>query len=402
MYKRIIQEIIGFYRESDKPSLLFALFIGNQICGFTPGMPTIPLYAIIIMYAVYCLTKNNGIVTTMALFLAYIPIEIILTQPDGVFKAWERCFVFILLMICVSPLLKGNFQKYRRQSVLKASLYLCTLLGAGSFFARFFGINYMYVGYDDIATGVGLFGGLTVHSMLLGPIAGVGAVYSLYKAYKTKNKYLWCIAIMCIGSVLFSASRASLIATIAGCVITFYKASGSTSGFVKSIVVSTMLASLTFPLWNSALDGVIEKNNNNIESGSMYSSREDKWENRMDEFVSSPIVGVGFVSAGSPSSEDFNNGVFENGSSWLSIFSMLGLIGGVLVVTILLEALKSVWYVKQTSDAPIIAGLLVLFFVHMIAEGYIFFAGSYLCFLLWVIVGVANDYKYATSRHMAL
>ena len=40
----------------------------------------------------------------------------------------------------------------------------------------------------DIFNEVGLFGGLTRHSMLLGPISGIGAIYLSYQALQTRRK----------------------------------------------------------------------------------------------------------------------------------------------------------------------------------------------------------------------
>lgn len=397
MIKEIWFEIKNFLRQCNKLTLIFAVAMVNQVVGFTPGIPSLILYPIIVFYTLYCLKNFKGLNNVMAVLLAYIPLEIILANPDGAFKSWERYFFYTILMICISPLLLGEKQRERRMQLFQISVYCCVLLGVGSFFARFLGLNYMIVFTEDIVAGVGLFGGLTTHSMLLGPIAGVGAVCMVNYAYRSKKRLYWILSVLCIGSVSFSASRSSLVATLVGVAVTLYKVSGSANRFAKTGLGIILVASLTFPLWNTVLDGVIEKNNNNIEAGSMSSSRDSKWQNRIEEFESSPIIGVGFVSAGSPNSGDFNNGVFENGSSWLSIFSMLGLIGGLITSGILLKCYKIAW-VNRNKTSALVIGVMSLFYVHMIAEGYIFFGGSFLCFLLWITVGVAYDIKFLDAK----
>ena len=55
------------------------------------------------------------------------------------------------------------------------------------FFAKFLGINFMKTYTKDFVFQVGRFGGLTTHSMLLGPIAGIGALYMAFIAYLSRK-----------------------------------------------------------------------------------------------------------------------------------------------------------------------------------------------------------------------
>lgn len=48
----------------------------------------------------------------------------------------------------------------------------------------------------------------------------------------------------------------------------------------------------------------------------------------------------------------------------------------------------------ENKDAMLL-GFLALFAVHMFAEGYVFAAGGFLCFILWLVVGVCYDRKYS-------
>lgn len=44
-------------------------------------------------------------------------------------------------------------------------------------------------------------------------------------------------------------------------------------------------------------------------------------------------------------------------------------------------------------EGALLTAILILVGVHMVAEGHIFSGGSYLCFLVWIIIGCATDYK---------
>lgn len=323
-------------------------------------------------------------------------------QPNSVFKSWERYFLFVLVMICVSPLLQGGKSQQRRSRIFKIMLFSCAFLGVGSFFAKFLGINYNYGAYSqaDIFT-VGTFGGLTIFSMMLGPIAGIGSLYMLALWNKTRKRWYMIGSICCMFAVLFSASRSALMAALAGNVLMLYKMSGTGSRFMKYVVIITLAASITFPLWESALDNVIAKNQANVEAGNAFNSRSEKWEARTKEFKDSPLLGVGFASidinASDISESTLSSGVVEPGSSWLCILSMTGLIGALLLLPVFYRAFVSAWR-SQSELAAVIIGVLTLFYVHMFAEGYALSGGSFLAFCLWLTVGVAYDCKFYNNK----
>jgi len=378
------------------PSLLFALASIWPACGFLPAMPAALVYAIPILYAAYCLGKQKEFNPLMLILVAYIPLELLIAQPSPIFKSWPRYILFLLLLINVSPLLDSNILRSYRKNIFKVTMYACVFLGVGSFFARFLGINFMVIDDEFVAYGTGLFGGLTTHSMMLGPIAGIAACYLASRAYRSKRKVDWLWVVMALGAVMFSASRSALMAAIAGIIVTVYRQSGSASKFVQIGIVTFVIAASTFSLWGSALDNVIEKNGG---AGALnIDSREAMWEERWKEFEESPIYGVGFCAAAHRGGYgiDVKTGRIESGSSWIIIFSMLGIVGACIIVPIFFKAFMTA-YQSKTELSAIACGVLSLFFIHMFAEGYIFAGGSLLSFMLWLTVGVAFDCKYKSA-----
>lgn len=273
-------------------------------------------------------------------------------------------------------------------------LIACTLIATVSFIGYFFGINYMRNTYSGAVLDYfnhhsGTFGGLTNQSMLLGPISGVGVITCLYFAMK-KKKSFWILFIACLGSLLFSASRSSLIATIIGCLIFFIYFSKKLGKNIKALFVIAIVATATHSFWGSALIGITEKNKGALYSGLNLTSRQDKWEIRIDEWKSSPLYGIGFCAV-SPRDTYSYDGKVEPGSSWLALLSMTGLIGFVLFCLIYIRACMSAFR-PHMPEGALIGGLLVMLGVHMTAEGHIFSAGSFLCFLVWLVIGRATDY----------
>lgn len=400
MIKEIISSIKHFCKNCDKPTLFFALAAVNQVVGFTPQIPSVAYYAILILYAFYCLTFLRSVNVFFALFLLYVPLELSVMQPNSIFKPWERYVLFALVMVCVSPLLQGNKCQMRRSRIFKIILFSCAFLGVGSFFARFLGINYNYGAYSQTFT-FGTFGGLTTFSMMLGPIAGIGSLYMMALWYKTKKRWYMIGSICCMFAVLFSASRSALMATLAGNVLMLYKMSGTGSRFMKYGVMITLVASVTFPLWGGALDDVIAKNESNIEAGSVFDSRSEKWDARTKEFKDNPLLGVGFASidpnASDISESTMSSGVVEPGSSWLCIFSMTGLIGALLLFPVFYRAFATAWC-GRSEVASVITGVLTFFYVHMFTEGYVLSGGSFLTLCLWLTIGVAHDCKFYNNK----
>lgn len=384
----------SFLLGSNKFTLVYALVTILPIVGFAPHLPSIFLYAITLLYASYCLYNVGRFDLLTILLLFYIPFELVLVQPPTIFKSWSRYIFFTLLLINVSPLLQSRTLRQYRQKLFTLVMWVCVFLGVGSFFAYFLGLNYMQVVYDDsILSQAGLFGGLTTHSMMLGPIAGVSTCYLAFKTLQSKKNWGWIFVALSLFSVLFTASRSALVATIAGLIITIYHSSETTSKFIKYVILALIISTVTFSIWDGALTGVLEKNGSSTELN--YDSRTKLWIDRLDEFYENPIFGVGFcaIDINANYSYDVTTGRLETGTSWLSVFSMLGIVGGALVISIFLRAFI---FAKQSLNCSkgVLLGLLTLFFVHMFAEGYIFAGGSFLAFLFWLSIGVSTDTKY--------
>lgn len=390
-----IIELFGELFSYNKLALILVLVEMTKAVGFMSTLPDYLIYVFLLIFALNNYRYKHRLEPLFVLILAYIPIELILSQPDPLFRSWARYIGFVLAFLAFSPLIQGQRARIMRKEALMCLSIISTVLSAISFFCYFLGINFMRAGMDVLVYSAGVFGGLFRQSMLLGPIAGFASIYTSYLAYSKKERVFWVLSIMCIGAVLFSASRSALMATFAGNVVLLYKASRGNGKFLKSIMIITLLASITFPLWESVTDLVIEKQANNTASGDIFMSREQKWMNRINEIKSSPLFGVGFAAVDTNSVGDYSahNGQIEPGTSWLSILSMLGLFGALIIMPIFITCYKYCNKMLNEIDA-LYMGFLVFFAVHLNAEGYIFSSGGFLFFMLWLTVGVAFDQKY--------
>lgn len=376
--------------------MLFTLSMISRSVGFLPYIPEVFGYGIMMLMAIHLFSMfkhTDGLIISM---LVYLAINILICKPDPVFNSWMRLGFFVLLLICVGPLVQGEQLREVRHKTLNATLWILTILSVASFFCRYLGINYMWGGTSGDYNTAGLFGGLFNQSMMLGPLAGTSAVFMAYKAFEAdrRERKLYIYAtLMCLATVFFSASRSALLCSFIGVLVTLLKASGGSQRFLKIITMGMLVGAVTFPLWGSITDALMEKTETNIALGGFTYSREDKWNARIAEFESSPLVGIGFSSVNPNLDIVGIGGVIEPGSSWLAILSMTGIVGFVLFFAIIYKAYRACNLMRRQEDA-LYLGLLALFAVHMVAEGYVFAAGGFLCFILWLVIGCCYDRSY--------
>lgn len=394
---RYIKTNIGWF------AFFLALIITSKTVGVRFFNPDIIYYFILISITVAVLIKGVQFDMVCCIFLVYIAINILITDPPAIFQPWLRFGLFAIVFITASPLIKSDYGKKLRLRIFRGIIICCIIISVISFFCYFLGINMMRTVWDSSgllyqSNNAGTFGGITTQSMLLGPISGIAVITCTYFAMN-RSKKCWIFAAMCAGSLLFSASRASLLGTIAGEIVLFYFSSKHFGKTAKRITQVILILAVTYPVWEGALGGLTAKNKGDITAGINLDSREKKWGIRIDEWKESPIFGIGFCSV---SSRDhvYVGGQIEPGSSWLAILSMTGAIGFILFIVIFLRAARNSLSPRRPSGA-VLGAILIMLGLHMTAEGYIFSGGSFLCFIIWLSIGCATDYapaKVLSSR----
>lgn len=248
---------------------------------------------------------------------------------------------------------------------------------------------------DEYVGLAGHFGGIFNHSMKLGPMASLASIFLTYKAFVTKKKWFWALSSICACAVLFSASRGSFVALIGGTFSLMYKYSETKRHLMKIVLTTVVLLAITYPIWNSAMAGLEQKQAANVSMGGTLTSRTEKWLNRISEFESSPLWGVGFSSIDPDTHEYWNKekGVIEPGTSWLSILSMLGIVGFTLFMVIFKKAYTLVFN-STDSCCILLYSFLIFYSIHMITEGYIFAAGNPVCVFFRLLLACCYDKKY--------
>jgi len=395
-------EVCRIFGDTKWLPLLTALTVLSSNIGPIPRVPYIHV-PFILLCILHNLGRHWSVEKVCIVFLLYLPLNIIITNPDPVFQSWSRMCFFALVIFLASPMFIGEYIAGVRKKTLISILFLSLLLSVGSFICYFLGINYMTNQFDgsDLSAekymgSAGAFGGLTNQSIVLGLFSGISTMYMFYRSIcnpKRKIFYWSCMGVTML-SLLFAASRSGLLSTVAGLLVMLYQKNENKVNFIKVLFAIVIGAMLTFPLWESATDGIVKKQEGNQKIEGKYGSRSTKWEARMVEFAGSPVFGVGFAAQDPNGNDSYNikTGTVEPGSSWLCILSMTGIIGFILV---LLMLIRPFLYLKRHPSPynTLLLGLFVFFMVAFISEGYIFAGGSALCFTAWLVFGCANDVK---------
>ena len=320
------------------------------------------------------------------LFVLYLPLNIVFTNPDPVFRPWERLIAFVLMFVfCFYPLESINVTVFRNK-VLKCLLFFCIIISVISFFCYFLNINLFedryYGGYlSDFKEHAGHFSGITKHSMLLGPISGLSIIYLLDSFLKNKRLITILLLVLCFASLIFSASRAAIISTLSGVTLSFIFSKQITKQGAISILLIILVLFFSF-IFSPYISDVVSKHDN-VELG-RFDTRTEKVAARISEFNTDPLIGYGFMAI-DPNNDEFDplTGTIEPGSSWLAILSMTGILGLFLFLILFVKCLKN----SKKSSSFIYFALIIFFSVHMIVEGYVFSSGNVLSCLLWLTLG---------------
>lgn len=397
-----IKRIINYLKaEIGIAPLVFAILMYATCIGIQLWPTSTVAYMAMCAFVVYALTRGGGLEPLCLAFIAYLPIELMLANPPSLFNCWQRMPLLAVVFTCFSPMVKSATIRNFRHNVMMGFSIISVFVAVSSFVCYFIGINMMRSFEGDILlneTG-GSFGGITWHSMTLAPLSAAASVFLSHMALTRKKKIFWLLDVMAIGSLFFASSRSALLAMIAGQIVVFYYQSSNRSVFLKRLLLVIGLMAITYPLWKAGLSGFEAKNAASIEqSGDIFSTRAGKWSSRIEEFQSSPIWGIGIPSVSLDDTHSYTmSGIIEPGSSWLSILSMTGLIGAFFLFPLFWSAVKNSIHSKSPRR-QVYLGTLVVFMVHLFAEGYIFSGGSFLCVYFWASVGACYDLKYFNNE----
>ena len=358
----------------------FIAFIAvNNIIAFSFNLGA-PYYVIMGGSLLFALLQSQVLSFDVPMLLLYLAcaLSIIGNPVPAFFQPWGRLTSFVMMTMLISPFIKSEFLYRFRVVTFKMVQWLLQPVVLGSLLVYFLGISF---GRRDWA-------GITTQSMLIAPVS---ANVKLKRNYRI---YFVVLAIASFITLLLAASRTAIIAVVVSLLFYFYVVNRANFiKFFKYIFLLVIFLSATYSFWSPYLENVTRKNEGSMAAGGITSSREEHWDTRLSEFKSSPCIGIGFASVSIQSRDgatfDQNSGQVETGSSWLSVLSMTGIFGFSAFMGLFVRAFGQLKKVGRNDlcHASYLSALLIFWCFHMMAEGYIFGAGGFLFFSVWLLLG---------------
>lgn len=398
--------VISYVKQNWLP-LCMVLIPSGLFLGPIP-YSSVLYYALLIYLALLSIVKHQQESKSAILFVLVCALSILFGNPSPLFKSWMRLGLFALLVTAYFPVFRSEYFDKLKVRAFPLMLIILGFTSVGSFIAYFFGINYMTKAFGAFADSVtvdtaGWFGGLTYQSMMLGPICALALtffVWLMIEKMRTK-RMKWMVgtlAFMALCCMMLTASRSANAAGIIGVIIILFLNYRTRLGKIAQIAIIIVVGIFALsPIYMPYADKVLSKQMNNASSGSTFASRAGRWEHRMEEFSEYPFFGYGFVAIDTKNVGEYmpSTGIIEPGSSWLAILSMTGIAGMVCFLVMFLSTCSKLYNLFRYDDdewALLHLGILAVFSIHFIAEGYVFSGGGALCFLFWFFFGCAYSF----------
>jgi len=320
-----------------------------------------------------------------------------LFAKEDFFNPMGRYGLFLFISLLCSPCIVSPLAVTFRTLLFRNVLILSSILALGSFFCYFAGINFMpmHLGRTDLignVTQTGMFGGLFIQSMILGPMSALAALI-FFNAYQNESKKIYIVLfLLAAATTLLSASRGAVLSLGVPIVYSLLFIRGGRERS-KSKMIGLLLVAwvVLMPMMDRLSSGLLEKQASNVEKGGALSSREWLWNARLDEFQQSPFYGIGFCAI-DRKYLPADSLIIEPGSSHLAVLSMTGILGMIPYILVLLMSYRAV-VGKNDAVAKFRLCVFLAIITHGFIEGYALFGGSVLFLYYWLIIGQCVDYK---------
>lgn len=306
-----------------------------------------------------------------------------------------RIVLFFAILIITSPIYT-SFKWHQFKKKLLFNFFLgFVIVVIVSLYAKFIGYNYqaINVGTDYKELSENEFSGFARYPMWISAASAICTVFIFNLFISCKKKkirllyFLFMLASIYINVI--SASRSALAASFIVIVLTIYFSSARIKTFLKYASIILFSTVLLFPFFSENSDAMMRKQIGQEQSGE--TSRDELWGQRMAEFKSSPLIGIGFAAHGV--GDDKQVGRNESGGGWISILSQIGVVGFVLVFLIISRAITSKSKLLNDKYMMIVYMTFIFFCLHSIFEGYMFQGGWYLCLIFWLCTGILIENK---------
>lgn len=313
-----------------------------------------------------------------------------------------RLVLFSVILFMTAPRFSIQWHLY------KIKLMYCIFTGFGiatiaNLFAKFAGINLVHVdeyGLNRVAE----FAGFCSHPMWTSCAAAFSTLFFVSMAFrdnlekKSLRYFYYAMILASLYVTMIGASRSAFFLSLACSVLIIWMQSKKIA-VVKNLAIVGVAAVIFAPFLMKNSQAMLNKKNG-LEITAENTSRDELWGQRMEEFKSSPILGIGFAAHGIGANKRVGRN--ESGGSFISVLAQAGIIGIIFVLLIWVAAIMIPKAIGIDYNNILFYASFVFMSIHSIFEGYMFQAGWYLCLIIWFIIGLMIEHKMMRKKYPLL
>ena len=307
-----------------------------------------------------------------------------------------RLVIFSFILYLFRPTGSVGLHQYKRK-LMKNIYWGFGIVTLANFYAKLVGINIRWgVEWMESHYGFSEFSGFASHSMWTSCAAAVSTTFFVslvFREHEMKNwqKYAcYGMILVSLYITMISASRSAFFLSLACSALIIWMQSERVTAFMRNALIVGFTAMFFAPVLMDNATAMLNKRNG-LEVTTKNTSRDALWADRMAEFRSSPIIGIGFAAHGVGANKKVERN--ESGGGFISVLAQAGVIGALFIALIWIAATVLPMKVGGNPDVILIYSSFVFFSIHSIVEGYMFQGGWYLCLVIWLIIGFMIEHK---------
>lgn len=307
-----------------------------------------------------------------------------------------RLIIFSTILYMCAPRRSLQWHHYKIK-LLKNIFIGFGLATIANLFAKLLGINQIHIDEYSISIGrVAEFSGFCSHAMWTSASAAISAVFFINMAFRKLTIQKWpkffyfIMAVISLYIVVLAGSRSAFVLALACSLLTIRMQSNKFSSLLKNMIIIAIAAFIFTPFIISNSKAMFQKKNA-FEITVENTSRDELWAQRIAEFKSSPIIGIGFAAHGIGESKQVGRN--ESGGGYISVLAQTGIVGSIFIIIIMGSAYTFPRKIGTDPNIILIYCIFTFMVIHTIVEGYLFQGGWYLCLIIWLIIGVMIEYR---------
>ncbi len=380
---------------NDRANRVFCLALVILMCLRHAVGVAIPLSFVSLLSLAVFLTshpRRTFLNKSLACFVAIYGLSLLLHPAPEPWLRTQRFLAFLIGMLCFSPLLTSDSLAKTRLRISAITYYVLSAMVFLSFLVWL--ASFIRFGEDGIwKSGIHNYGfcGIFKVGMVLSPVSAIIAITSAFLLLEGKCKIkpflngliLFTGIIMCVAGGSRIAS-VGLFLSLASLLI--IKRHVLAQMLLSRLAIAMALSGTILLIASSpyALSVIRHKNMIGESHGSLFYSRERLWHDRIEEFASSPLTGIGYANEFPSERNKGSLTEIEPGSSWLALMSYGGLVGLGCFLWFSSSLARMLYRIRDDGRFPICLAILLFLVINAFTEGWLMFAGSIIFPVFWL------------------